>query len=349
MTEQDPPLTCDSWSWGLAKYCNKSPVWESGNICQTSCWIAGYGYQTDVCASPPPPAAPPVPPFSPPYNACTNIASSWMDKQDPPLTCTTWSWGMKQYRNKNDVWISANTCEFSCWDAGYGYSGTDCSPSPPAAPPPPICSDEPTSWMEKQDPPLTCAGWSYGINKECNKNDNWIAANFCQLSCWEAGFGYPGDNCLGEEPAPPPLPPPAACTDTPTSWMEKQDPPLTCAGWSYGIKKECNKNADWNVSKYCQQSCYAAGFGYEGDSCVPATCTTTCTDEASSYMEKNGLTCADWGWGIETYCNKDEWWSQSMYCQASCDAAGFGYPGVVCCPTLAPTTAPTTAPTLGVP
>mmetsp|Transcript_23077 Transcript_23077/g.34970 ORF Transcript_23077/g.34970 Transcript_23077/m.34970 type:complete len:806 (-) Transcript_23077:576-2993(-) len=55
------------------------------------------------------------------------------------------------------------------------------------------------------------------------------------------------------------------CSDNPIGWMENKG--WRCQGSIY-LEKKCNKNAHWTDNKYCQLSCYQAGFGYPGDECV---------------------------------------------------------------------------------
>ena len=61
-----------------------------------------------------------------------------------------------------------------------------------------FCTDEPTSWMERND--FNCKNWSWGIPRRCNDTpDNseypyWERHHFCELSCAVArgGRNYPG-------------------------------------------------------------------------------------------------------------------------------------------------------------
>lgn len=55
------------------------------------------------------------------------------------------------------------------------------------------CSDTPNTYMTNNG--KTCATWTWGINNNCNKKDTWIAAKYCQQSCFTAGHGYEGDSC----------------------------------------------------------------------------------------------------------------------------------------------------------
>jgi hypothetical protein len=109
------------------------------------------------------------------------------------------------------------------------------------------------------------------LQKLCQKS-LWMASKYCQQSCYEAGFGYEGDLCLSAStlaPTPVPTPMPSAeptpCSNEATPWMISNE--LKCASRSPAqLEKLCQKSS-WMASKYCQQSCYEAGFGYEGDLC----------------------------------------------------------------------------------
>jgi len=56
-----------------------------------------------------------------------------------------------------------------------------------------VCTDTPTKGMIKNN--KTCPSVPSALNKKCNKNANWAKKNFCQLSCYNVGNGYPGDVC----------------------------------------------------------------------------------------------------------------------------------------------------------
>eukprot|EP00547_Thalassionema_nitzschioides_P004427 CAMPEP_0194201202 /NCGR_PEP_ID=MMETSP0156-20130528/1530_1 /TAXON_ID=33649 /ORGANISM="Thalassionema nitzschioides, Strain L26-B" /LENGTH=1078 /DNA_ID=CAMNT_0038926333 /DNA_START=277 /DNA_END=3510 /DNA_ORIENTATION=+ len=56
-----------------------------------------------------------------------------------------------------------------------------------------------------------------------------------------------------------------ACDDRPMDWFSY----LGCAheDSAYVIQTKCNKNGSWRSNKYCQLTCFQAGFGYDGDNC----------------------------------------------------------------------------------
>jgi len=121
-----------------------------------------------------------------------------------------------------------------------------------------VCTDLVTPWMASNT--YDCST-NWLINQNCNENPTWTENNYCQLSCFLAGRGYDGDICC--------VPPPSChvCTDNVTPWMESNE--YDCST-SWLINQKCNKDPFWVASKFCQQSCFDAGYGYEEDfCCVP--------------------------------------------------------------------------------
>merc|ERR1711904_325869 len=57
------------------------------------------------------------------------------------------------------------------------------------------------------------------------------------------------------------------CNDNETQGMKKKG--QDCATIDLGNK--CNRNNNWKKRKFCQQSCYDAGLGYDGDVCPTTT------------------------------------------------------------------------------
>lgn len=55
------------------------------------------------------------------------------------------------------------------------------------------------------------------------------------------------------------------CNDVATSGMERKG--RECVDNPGAIKKKCNKSSKWRKKKFCQLSCYNAGYGYQGDIC----------------------------------------------------------------------------------
>ena len=42
---------------------------------------------------------------------------------------------------------------------------------------------------------------------------------------------------------------------------------LHCSTWEFGMGYCRVRNPNWVANKYCQRSCAAAGYGYDGDNC----------------------------------------------------------------------------------
>jgi len=152
-----------------------------------------------------------------------------------------------------------------------------------------ICTDVGTGWMVNhgEDCPS-----SELIASKCNQNANWVQNKYCRQSCFNAGFGYPGDMCC--QTASPSVVPSASPSATPSLTpsslpsaspsTEPSQTPEGCVicddvgtGWMVNHKEECpssdlienkcNKNANWVQNKYCRLTCYNSGYGYTGDEC----------------------------------------------------------------------------------
>eukprot|EP00546_Thalassionema_frauenfeldii_P013976 CAMPEP_0178929262 /NCGR_PEP_ID=MMETSP0786-20121207/20464_1 /TAXON_ID=186022 /ORGANISM="Thalassionema frauenfeldii, Strain CCMP 1798" /LENGTH=388 /DNA_ID=CAMNT_0020605423 /DNA_START=61 /DNA_END=1224 /DNA_ORIENTATION=- len=115
------------------------------------------------------------------------------------------------------------------------------------------------------------------INK-CINNAYWTSNNFCQLSCYKAGYGYPGDVCCNNVSPTPTKTPSSSptllaptpgydcveCDDVGTTYMI--DVGSDCSTTSL-LNTRCNKNQNWIDNGYCRLSCYKRGNGYDGDVC----------------------------------------------------------------------------------
>ena len=155
-----------------------------------------------------------------------------------------------------------------------------------------ICDDRAMTWMEVQNE--KCSTSLHLIEQNCNKSSYWTNNRVCQLSCFNAGYGYPGDDCCQktttdddssssssettpspeQQPTTTPLPTPTTyleecttCTDVGNSWMQAVG--NACPS-SYLLFSKCNKSASWRANKFCQYSCYMTGNGYDGDICCPS-------------------------------------------------------------------------------
>ena len=175
-------------------------------------------------------------------------------------------------------------------------------PGPPATPPPSpsqppcvVCDDSPKEpYMGSNG--YTCAGWSWAHVNKCALDPEWVEERYCAWSCWESGNGYDAGGCCARAPpsappppslppspsplspmpmAPPPSPPPAAppppcvvCDDVP------MEPYMTnngkaCATWSFAHTDKCASDATWVTNRYCAQSCFDNGNGYDAGGCCP--------------------------------------------------------------------------------
>jgi len=70
--------------------------------------------------------------------------------------------------------------------------------------------------------------------------------------------------CVPSAPTPEPTTSCTVCTDIETTWMANNGKDCTTSDL---IDTKCNKSSAWIESKFCQQSCYEAGNGYDGDVC----------------------------------------------------------------------------------
>merc|ERR1711959_683470 len=131
--------------------------------------------------------------------------------------------------------------------------------SPTGTPAVPTCTNTPTPSMARRG--KSCADVPNTIKRKCNSSRGWRRNKYCQQSCFDAGKGYQGDTCAATE-----IPTEApTCMDTPTPWMARRG--KSCADVPNTIKRKCNANRAWRRKKYCQQSCFDAGKGYDGDDC----------------------------------------------------------------------------------
>merc|ERR1712157_7062 len=73
------------------------------------------------------------------------------------------------------------------------------SPTSESTPDCTVCDDRETNWMRNKG--FACATDTVRINNKCNKDNKWTKNKYCQLSCYEAGNGYPGDVCCVDDPS----------------------------------------------------------------------------------------------------------------------------------------------------
>merc|ERR1712187_1007826 len=79
-----------------------------------------------------------------------------------------------------------------------------------------------------------------------------------------------------------------ACNDKESSWMKQQGHDCTT---SDQIQKKCNKDSGWMTEKWCQQSCFDAGFGYPGDNCCPVSATSTTSKPTAATTTASCTVC----------------------------------------------------------
>merc|ERR1711862_619448 len=120
------------------------------------------------------------------------------------------------------------------------------------------------------------------LTKKCNKKQKWITHRYCQLSCYNHGLGYTGDNCCPVSVMPTESPtvnptrsptknPTVAATPLCTQCSDNETPGMIANGRDCTtddtLTKRCNQKQKWITHRYCQLSCYNHGLGYAGDNC----------------------------------------------------------------------------------
>jgi len=189
----------------------------------------------------------------------------------------------------------------------YGSGGVSPTPPPVSAPtPPPVSEPTPPPVSEPTPPPVSAPSQppaptsviectddhprfdcttSTQLDNRCNNSERWTDNNYCQLSCFNAGNGYDGDNC-SQGPNPDPTMSPVAPTSSPTvsptlapsvpptpapnpeSCTNCSDnPPRTKECGSLNLSNKCNAKRKWRNNNYCEYSCYLEGLGYDGVTC----------------------------------------------------------------------------------
>eukprot|EP00521_Asterionellopsis_glacialis_P016437 CAMPEP_0195305802 /NCGR_PEP_ID=MMETSP0707-20130614/36872_1 /TAXON_ID=33640 /ORGANISM="Asterionellopsis glacialis, Strain CCMP134" /LENGTH=599 /DNA_ID=CAMNT_0040370003 /DNA_START=218 /DNA_END=2015 /DNA_ORIENTATION=- len=225
-----------------------------------------------TCSTPPttlaPEPAPSLPPVSstvapviaptPTPNACEDDPF-WAGKFSAAHTCS---------------YVAIDTdrrCNFENSDGVKAFDGCPvtcgtCSPPPSCI----VCSDQSTPWMIESYVAID-------TDRRCNfeNSDGVKAFDGCPATCGTCS----------------PPPPCIVCSDQSTPWMIEND--YDCSTNSF-ITTNCNSSPYWINNKFCQESCYNAGKGYEGDNCC-SSC-EQCTDEETPWMIKNGHDCASTDW-----------------------------------------------------
>mmetsp|Transcript_17373 Transcript_17373/g.27234 ORF Transcript_17373/g.27234 Transcript_17373/m.27234 type:complete len:551 (-) Transcript_17373:1029-2681(-) len=227
------------------------------------------GFVAKVEGETPSPPSSSLPTPTPPTSGCDNDPS-WSGKFSLVHTCDYVALNPETRCSfKNHEGVTANdacpgACNTSCSTPPASLSPVASPPvdtSSPVASPSPTCvrcDDLPTPWMVFNG--KTCDGSEWLISDKCVVDQNWVTNGYCRSSCYTAGRGYVNEVCC-----PPPTPPSSCtdCSDDATPSMENNA--KTCATSS--IESNCYKNDWWRSNNYCQQSCYFAGYGYEGIVC----------------------------------------------------------------------------------
>lgn len=94
--------------------------------------------------------------------------------------------------------------------------------------------------------------------------DSSDVTHLYQCQCFEGIFMCLVVDMLCEE-IQPPVQACTVCDDNETPWMIRNE--KDCTSSRYQLKKRCNKTRKWIKNKYCQQSCFEIGQGYDGDIC----------------------------------------------------------------------------------
>jgi len=94
------------------------------------------------------------------------------------------------------------------------------------------------------------------------------------------------------------------CTDIETYWMANNGKDCTTSNLIY---TKCNKDATWESNKFCQKSCYEAGYGYAGDVCCDWVSRRLHSGVSKSDFE--GLMW--WDWTIE-YADFDQKFEETL-------------------------------------
>jgi len=201
------------------------------------------------------------------------------------------------------------------------------------------CSNDAPFWMMWSGKDCTT---SSAVYTECRNSLSWSKKNYCQLSCYNAGLGYDGDQCCTSTS--PTLSPTQEsscefCSNDAPFWLIWKGKDCTT---SSDVYTECSNSWYWSINNYCQESCYKAGLGYDGDNCCTSTSTSPtlsptsestsscelCSNDAPFWMYWKGKDCDT---SSDLQCSNSWYWSQNKYCQHSCYKAGLGYDGDVCC------------------
>ena len=123
------------------------------------------------------------------------------------------------------------------------------------------CTDNATPWMKNNEKRCETTGL---VLTKCHQSNYWASNKFCRLSCFKANNGYEGDNCCDNQtPVPCNI-----CTNEETPWMKRNN--KQCSSSNLLITK-CRLSSTWTKGKFCQQSCFEIGNGYDKTDCCQST------------------------------------------------------------------------------
>ena len=148
--------------------CNKDPTWTENQYCRQSCYDSGFEYSGDFCCDTP--LNPTQKPTSSPNGSsciqCTYEETPWMARKGKDCTSSDL---IQTKCNKDPIWTENQYCRKSCYNAGFGYSGSFCCNTSCIE-----CSDAETTWMKKSKDCTT----SDLINTKCNLSNKLSTKSF---------------------------------------------------------------------------------------------------------------------------------------------------------------------------
>jgi len=140
--------------------------------------------------------APVIPPTSPPEGCYSKDYQNCLPEGYAPDndTCELVWLPTGERTNCMSLWGKCSQ-DSDCCGESVCFGGANCVPPSDTPAPTPaciICDDVETAWMTSNGKDCTTSNL---IDTKCNKDSNWTTKKFCQLSCYKAGNGYPGDVC----------------------------------------------------------------------------------------------------------------------------------------------------------
>jgi len=389
---------CSTWPFAVERCRDKPQYWMRNKFCQFTCATLGFPYDGDVCcntvegvavpSSRPPTPSPsenPTPAPSIPANTnrngddnvcieCSDDETPWM-KMNGGKECATWSMTLERCQQKTNYWKNNKFCQRTCSRLGYPYDGdgevccqaptdspTKAPSSLPSSSPSTHPSASPSSGPSTQPSahPSASPSSSPTVAPSASPSSSPTNTPTRFPSSEPTALAVDSDSCV-------------PCSNKPARIITRRG--ATCDSFHKTEDMCYDKRNSWLKNRYCELSCYTAGFPYDEDKkcCAEATPRTDipptaspstpplppptpqptqqqcifCTDDESPYMKWAGKKCESWSL-IPYRCTERSssynFWSRERFCQKSCFDIGFPYPGDVCCPSSAPTPIPTFRP-----